>query len=181
MQELEIETYLANLGQELQTMGVTQPIRILMVGGAYMLTQIHNRVATQDVDVLLKDIDDPTTSPLYPMLLAAVRAVANQHQIPATWFNDVVGDALRNNGPVPEGSVWRIYGMLEIYIPDAEYILALKLLAGRPRDNTDIQSLVQQLGIVTREQAQEIVDRYIPDQQFQQLNHVDMTLDRVFP
>jgi hypothetical protein len=34
----EIEARLADLGQELQAAGVGQPIRILVVGGAYMLT-----------------------------------------------------------------------------------------------------------------------------------------------
>ena len=71
----EIEARLADLGQELQAAGVGQPIRILVVGGAYMLTQLHNRSSTRDVDVVLKDIDDPSTSPLYPAIQAAVRAV----------------------------------------------------------------------------------------------------------
>ena len=34
----DIEDYLAELGQELQNAGITQPVRLLMVGGAYMLT-----------------------------------------------------------------------------------------------------------------------------------------------
>ncbi|MBV9020391.1 MAG: hypothetical protein JOZ71_06715 [Ktedonobacteraceae bacterium] len=63
MQAQDIETYLADLGQELQNQGVRQPVCILMIGGAFMLTQIHNRPTTNDIDVLLKDIDDATTSP----------------------------------------------------------------------------------------------------------------------
>ena len=65
MQAQDIEAHLADLGQELQNLGVEEPVRILMVGGAFMLTQLHNRSTTQDVDVLLKDVDDPTVSPLY--------------------------------------------------------------------------------------------------------------------
>jgi hypothetical protein len=49
----EIERYLAELGQELQNLGVQHRIRILLVGGAFMLTQIHNRTSTNDVDVLV--------------------------------------------------------------------------------------------------------------------------------
>ena len=37
----EIERNLAELGQELQNLGVKHRIRILLVGGAFMLTQIH--------------------------------------------------------------------------------------------------------------------------------------------
>ncbi len=181
MQEADIESYLADLGQELQNHGLLQPVRILMVGGAFMLTQLHNRPSTQDIDVLLKDITDPAGSPLYQTFKSAVRAVASNRHLPTTWLNDVIGEALRNNGTVPEGTLWRTYGMLEIYIPPKEYMLALKLLAGRPRDIADIQALSQQLAITSREQAQQVVDRYIPDQTLQQLNHLDLTLHQLFP
>ncbi len=110
-----------------------------------------------------------------------MRAVASNRQLPTAWLNDVIGDALRNNGPVPEGTLWRTYGMLEIYVPPKEYMLALKLLAGRPRDIADIQALSQQLAITSREQTQQVVDRYIPDQTLQLLNHLDLTLHQLFP
>ncbi|TME07361.1 MAG: hypothetical protein E6I80_11750 [Chloroflexi bacterium] len=64
---------------------------------------------------------------------------------------------------------------------ETEYILALKLLAGRPKDRGDIQLLCRQLQVGTRIQAQQMVDRYIPDKQVQQLNHLDMTLSTLFP
>jgi hypothetical protein len=77
----DIEIYLADLGQELLSLGVQQPIRILVVGGAFMLTQVRNRPSTQDVDVLLKDIADPSASPVYQTLKTAVRTVASRHQL----------------------------------------------------------------------------------------------------
>jgi len=64
MQAQEIEGYLAELGQELQNRGVQHPIRVLLVGGAFMLTQIHNRPSTNDVDVLHKDVESSANSPL---------------------------------------------------------------------------------------------------------------------
>ncbi len=48
MQAQEIEVHLAELGQELQNLGVQQPVRILLVGGVFMLTQLHNRSTTND-------------------------------------------------------------------------------------------------------------------------------------
>src|SRR5437763_8615255 len=161
MQAQEIVTYLAELGQELQHLGVQHPIRILLVGGAYMLTQIHNRPTTNDIDVLLKDVDDTTTSPLYRTFKAAVRTVASRNQIPSTWINDVIGDFLRDTGTVPQGVLWRRYAMLEVYVPPGEYILALKLLAGRQKDWDDIYALCQHLKILTRKKAQQLVDRYV--------------------
>src|SRR5258708_11225069 len=177
----EIERYLAELGQELQNLGVQHRIRILLVGGAFMLTQIHNRTSTNDVDVLLKDVEYSANSPLYQTFKAAVRAVARKNTLPSTWLNDLIGDFLRDTGTAPGGKLWRTYAMLEVYVPPSDYILALKLFAGRPKDRDDIYFLCQQLKIWTRQQAQQLVDRYIPNRQVQQLNHVHNTLDELFP
>ena len=84
MQAHDIETYLADLGQELHQMGLQQPVRLLLIGGAFMLTQLHSRRATNDVDALLIDVDDPTTSPLHQMFKAAVRTVASRNRLPMT-------------------------------------------------------------------------------------------------
>ena len=181
MQKQDIEMYLAKLGQELQDLGIMQPVRVLLVGGAFMLTQIRNsRANTNDVDVLLKDIADTSTSPVYRTFKAAVRAVASKNQLPVTWINDVIGDFIRDASIVPVGTLWRSYGKLEVYVPPAEYILALKLLAGRQKDKADIRILCDGLKIVTREQAQRLVDAYIPDKRVQQINALDDTFDEVF-
>jgi hypothetical protein len=71
--------------------------------------------------------------------------------------------------------------MLEVYVPPGEYILALKLLAGRQKDRDDIDALCQQLRIRTPEQARQLVDRYIPNKQVQQINNLDDTLNFFFP
>ena len=117
MQAQDIEAHLADLGQELQNLVMEHPVRLLMIGGAFMLTQMHNRPTTKDVDVLLKDVDDPTVSPLYQTFKMAVQAVASRNRISITWINDVIADFIRNLGTVPEGVLWRTYAMLEVYIP----------------------------------------------------------------
>ena len=61
MQKKQIETYLAHLGQELQDLGVQRPVRILVIGGAFMLIQVKNRRTTDDIDILLKDEEDSIT------------------------------------------------------------------------------------------------------------------------
>lgn len=180
MQAQEIENHLAELGQELQAQSVQQPVRILLIGGAFMLTQIHNRATTNDIDVLLKDVDDPTTSTLYRTFKSAVRTIASRQNIPASWLNDVIGDFIRDIGNVPEGTLWKKFGALEVYIPPSEYILALKLLAGRQKDRNDTYALCKQLHIQTRAQAQTLVDRYISNKQVQQINNLDVTLRTFF-
>ena len=181
MQGKDIERALAALGEELQHMGIQQPIRLLLVGGAFMLTQIGNRPSTNDVDVLPKDGELSPTSPLSQTLHEAVRAVARKQRLPNTWLNDLIGDFLRDTGTAPEGTLWRTYGKLAVFVPPGEYILALKLFAGRPKDREDIASLCQLLQIQTRTQAQQLIDRYIPNRKVQLLNHVDETLDEWFP
>jgi hypothetical protein len=114
MQEQNIEAYLAELGSELQDMGVKHPVRLLLIGGAFILTQLHTRLTTNDIDVLLKDVDDPANSPLYQSFKSAARTVARYHRIPLTWVNDVIGDFLRDATNVPQGTLWRSYGPLEI-------------------------------------------------------------------
>ena len=146
-----------------------------------MLTQIHNRPITNDVDILLKNVDDPTTSPLYRTFKTAVWSVASKNHIPTTWLNDVIGDFLRGASTVPQGTLWRKYAILEVYIPPSEYILALKLLAGRQKDRDDIYALCQRLKIRNRKQAQRLVDQYITNKQVQQMNDLDNTLNFFFP
>lgn len=180
MQAEEIEAHLAELGQELQEMGLERPIRILLVGGAFMLTQIRNRQATDDIDVVLKDVKDSRTPWLYQTFKAAIRSVARKDNLSEIWLNDVIGDFLRDLGNVPEGKLWRIFGKLEVYLPPEEYLLALKLLANRPKDQEDILALIQKLKVQTREQAQRLIDRYIPDKQLQQMNNVEDTLSDLF-
>ena len=91
-----------------------------------------------------------------------------------------MGDSLRETGRVPSGTLWRVYSVLEVYLPPAEFILALKLMAGRQKDVADIEALSQQLEIQTRRQAQSLVDRYIPDKQLQQFSDLDRTLHDFF-
>lgn len=177
----DIESYLAELGQELQNAGITQPVRLLIVGGAFMLTQVGNRPSTKDIDVLLENISDPGTSPLYLPLQNAVRAVAVRHGLPTNWINDVIGDALRNYGPMPTGTPWRVYGPLEVLVPERAYILALKLLAHRAQDEADIHVLCQELGVSTRDEARRILDTYITDDGIKQLSDVDTALSQLFP
>jgi hypothetical protein len=146
-----------------------------------MVTQIGNRSATKDVDALFPDIPDPGASPLYPALQASVRAVAARRALPANWINDVIADALRNYGPVPQGTVWRSYESLDVMVPEIEYMLALKILAGRPVDVMDAQDLCQRAGIVTRDQARRILDRYITDDGLKRTQGVDATLAQLYP
>jgi len=57
--------------------------------------------------------------------------------------------------------------------------LALKLFADREKDEEDIKALMQDLRVITRPQAQGILDYYI-ERRFQQEYRVYLSLDKWF-
>lgn len=50
MDTRDIMRNLKLLGEELEELELQQPVRLLLVGGGYMLTQIGNRTVTRDID-----------------------------------------------------------------------------------------------------------------------------------
>lgn len=74
------------------------------------------------------------------------------------------------------------YRKLHLYIPsDLSYILACKLIAGRPaKDYTDIAALRKMLTISTRQQAELIVNRFFPDPVLQSVYGLSQNLDELF-
>ena len=62
---------------------------------------------------------------------------------------------------VPDGKLWKRFGPLHVYEPLREYILALKIAAGRDKDLADCAILLSKTRIRTREQAQQVVERYL--------------------
>lgn len=155
----DIERNLFLVGEELQAMGVQEAIELLMIGGGFMLTQIHNRAATGDVDVLV--INPDVYSETYRLLKDAARFVAFDEKLDPAWFSTNIGDFLRIAGPLPVLTLWKRFGPIAIYIPPEDYILAHKFLASRDKDAKDIKTLCQKLKITKSEEAQGIVDKYI--------------------
>ncbi|GCE09696.1 DUF6036 family nucleotidyltransferase [Dictyobacter aurantiacus] len=183
MQRQEIEKYLQELGDELERRGFQSPVRVMIVGGVAMLLLAANRESTEDVDVVLMDIEgDSSTNPTpeTKAFKSAVNAVAKKHQMKRTWINDDVAYFIRDMAPNPGATLWHEYKKLHVYLPSKEYILALKLMVYRPKDMLDIEALLKQLQITTREQAQEIVDRFIPDTAWQDHYQFQDTLDELF-
>ncbi len=62
---------------------------------------------------------------------------------------------------LPERILWKQFGPLHVYAPPKEYILALKIMAGRDKDITDCKILLSQINVRTRQQAQKVLNHYI--------------------
>jgi hypothetical protein len=149
-----------------------------------MLTQMKVRRTTDDIDVLPLDegdTDEATGAPIAVALWNAAHAVAASQNLPPTWFNTVIADFVRAAGVVPTGTLWHKYGPLEIYLPPREYILVLKLIANRPKDQRDISALCKLLNVRTRQEAQNLIDSYIPDVEIQRLFAIPDSLEAFFP
>ena len=139
MDSSQVEQYLGFLGQKLADMQITTSL--ILLGGALMITQVGNRKATQDIDVVIATNDRYT----YQAVQQAIALVAKEKKLPPAWLNDDVTIVVDQIGKPKAPRLWKIFGNLTVYVPELEYILALKLFAGRPQDDRDIQAVAQRL------------------------------------
>jgi hypothetical protein len=97
------------------------------------------------------------------------------------WLNYLTQLLMYDMVIIPDGKPWKMYGPIHIYVPSPEYILALKIFAGREKDIEDCKILLQQGTITTREQALKSLERYIlPDALQQNTETVEKSLDTLF-
>lgn len=176
----DIETYLTQLGQELLKRGLQEPVHLLLIGGAYMLLLTNTSRNTDDIDIFWLEEEEGLQRALRPFH-DAVNAVAVANQIDPDWLNYMTQLLLYDLVVVPEGNLWKTYGPLHIYTPPQEYILALKMFAGREKDIEDCRILLQQETITTRQQAQVLLDSYIlPDAQQNNIETIEGSLNTLF-
>ncbi|HLG60689.1 MAG TPA: DUF6036 family nucleotidyltransferase [Ktedonosporobacter sp.] len=175
----EIEKYLTELGTELKKRGVKKPVRIMIIGGAYMLLLKNAVRTTNDIDIFWLE-EDALQQVLHP-LRESVQAITNRHALRGDWFNYLAQILMQDEVIVPDGKLWKRYGPLHIYAPSAEYILALKIAAGRDKDLDDCAILLPQTNIKTRQQAQQLLGRYLlPEGQEKNAEQIERSLNWLF-
>ncbi len=180
MQAQEIEHYLAELGAALESQGISKPVRLLLIGGAYMMLLANAPRTTDDIDICwLEEGEDFHKARL--ALRDAVQAIASRYTLPPNWFNYLTQMLIYDKIIMPRGKLWKRYGPLHVYAPPKEYILALKILAGRDQDLADCSILLPQTHIRTRQQAQRVLNRYIlPEAQQDEAETIASSLDVLF-
>lgn len=179
MNAKDIQRYLSLVGKELQEMSVQEPILLLLIGGGYMLTQVRNRTVTGDVDTVWVYPEVYADSEIYRLFEVAVQLVADDEGLGSSWLSTDVSDFVFAAGPLPKMKLWKRFGVLHVYLPPKDFILAHKLIAAREKDEDDIKALCLQLGIGTREKAQKVLDKYI-SREIQENNHAAEKLDIFF-
>jgi len=181
MQARDIEWHLTQLGQELTDRGVQKPIRVLMIGGAYMLLLAKMQRSTDDIDILWLDEEDAFQRAI-DELRKGVQAVAEKQQLEPDWFNDMTHLLMYDVVTIPKGTLWKRFGPLHIYVPPKTYILALKILAGRRKDIEDCRVLLQSVKVKTRPQARRLLNRYVSTAaQATNAEDIEHALEELFP
>jgi hypothetical protein len=179
MEARDIERYLADLGAALKNRGVKQPLRMMLIGGAYMLLLENAPRSTEDVDIFW--LEEDAFERMREILSACMLEVARKHTLPPNWFNFLTQVILMHDIYIPDGTLWKQFGPLHIYIPPREYILALKMTAGRPKDLDDCAILLPKTAIQTIEQAQELLNKYILHEAQEEHNEqIEKSLDILF-
>jgi predicted nucleotidyltransferase len=151
MQRAEIETHLRAVGAELANQGLIG--EIVLAGGAFMTLVLRSREATLDVDAYF----DPKTS---GAIRAAALKVARQNGLPDDWLNDAVKGFFATP---PLTTRWAEYPGLRVDALTPAYMLAMKAVAGRPQDLSDIEVLARHLGVTSSEGALAIVIEHVPE------------------
>jgi hypothetical protein len=179
MEAGDIERYLTELGAELKNQGLKKPVRILLIGGAYMLLFANAPRSTKDIDIFWLDEDGFQRA--YAPLRESVQAITHKHDLDAGWLNYLAQMLMYDEVVVPDGKLWKRFGPLHVYAPEVQYILALKITAGRQKDLEDCAILLLKTKIRTRQQAQQLLDRYIlPGGQQKNAESIENALNQLF-
>lgn len=139
-----LDRYLAALAKEYRKSGgKAQPAELILVGGAAILARYRFRDSTTDIDAIVRA----------PSLMQdVIRRVGDVYGLPRNWLN---GDFMRTPSYSPKLIQYSAYhktylGVLTVRIVTGEYLVAMKLRAGRfyKHDLSDI------VGILWEHQAQ---------------------------
>jgi hypothetical protein len=161
----DIEDGLKRLGEIAEEHGMI--IDISVYGGSALAIAWNSRVATKDVDAVAHG--DAA------FLRKACQQIAEEKDWPEDWLNDGVKGFLSSS---PEIHLHGVYPAIDhhgirVYVPSAEYMLALKCMAMRPegvdgsQDIDDIKFLIKEIGLTTADAVLDIVERFYPKKNIQ--------------
>lgn len=145
----EIEQYLREVNDELALQDVKG--EICLYGGAVMCLVFKARPATKDVDAIFAPIKQ---------IRAAISKIALKYDLRQDWLNFAVKMFVVEH----EKKVLFDFPHLKVFVPPADYLLAMKVLAARAdtEDVSDIKFLVKELNLAELTQITEIVRNYYP-------------------
>ncbi|MGH2495254.1 MAG: DUF6036 family nucleotidyltransferase [Ktedonobacteraceae bacterium] len=155
MNKRDIEKYLRMVGQELHEQGLN--FDIVLLGGAAMIIEVGNRNSTQDIDTYFL--------PDYMAISKAAALIANREGLPDSWLNSAAAGFTFSFIKEPSTRLWKKFPGLSVYLPSLEYLLVTKIIAGRPKDESDIEALTKRLHIVKQQGILDLMIQYVPEEQ----------------
>ena len=145
----EIEKYLLDLNDELCAVNIKG--EICLYGGAVMCLAFKTRPATKDVDAIFEPVKE---------IRRAAGRIAERHDLPVGWLNFGVKIFVTNH----EKRILFDLPCLKVFMPEADYLLAMKILAARAdtSDLEDIEFLLRHLNLKSVEDVLKIVREFYP-------------------
>jgi hypothetical protein len=140
-----------DLNNKLHDQGLNGEIGV--VGGAALCLLFNERVSTKDVDAIF----EPTTK-----IRQLVKEIAEERHLADDWLNDAVKGFFPD--VVPQEQIMYDGDSLKVWVPNLEYLFAMKSLASRAdtTDLSDIKLLIKKIPIATFEEAIKILHSYYP-------------------
>jgi hypothetical protein len=162
----DLHSALTDLGTRAFEQGKT--VELAVYGGSALMLASNFRVASEDVDAVAA-----TDQGLIDQL---ARQIAEERGWPLDWLNDGVRTYLSPNvdGLGQHHVLFRTYPDeqrpgLRVFVPTAEYLLAMKLMAmrldpaGGRSDLGDILRLIEVVGIAEKKELQSFAEMFYPE------------------
>lgn len=124
-----LDTYLKELAKEFRKLnGKSMPAEIVLVGGAAVLTNYGFRDMTTDIDAVIHAASS---------MKDAINHVGDKFSLPNGWLNADFTHTSSYSPKLDEVSVHYkdFYGVLSVRVISSEYLIAMKLRAGRKYKN----------------------------------------------
>ncbi len=145
----EITKYLTELNDELHRIDIRGEVSLY--GGAVMCVAFKARPATKDVDAIFEPVKE---------IRNAAHRIADRHNLSIDWLNLAVKMFVVDH---PRQTLFDLPNLI-VTVPDADYILAMKVLALRPdtEDEADAEFLIKRLALESPKEVLTIVSEYYP-------------------
>lgn len=134
----KLDLYLKELAKAYRKLGgKDMPAEIILIGGAAIVAHYNFREMTTDIDAVIQAMSS---------MKEAANHVSDRYHLPNNWINDDFKKTTSYSPKLSQYSVYykSFYGVLSVRVISAEYLIAMKLKAGRQykKDLSDIAGIL---------------------------------------
>jgi predicted nucleotidyltransferase len=155
----ELEHAFTELGDRLVRRGVVADLFI--VGGAAMALAYDAKRVTRDVDA---------TFVPHGVVLEESRNVAQALGLPPWWLNEQASSYISAQHDAGRREVFDHPG-LRVMAASPEHVFAMKAFAARTRDEDDLRTLSEIIGLTTMDEALRLCERFFPGEALPPRSH----------